>query len=196
MSCSTRTSASFCRIRNLSVCSGPTAIPPGRLKSAVRVVRVGAIAVRVIRVGAIRIGRSGGRIVVGRAGAGSSGADYRTRRDAGGDATPTWPIISAPVVAATADVDVPVHVDGVSVEIGAVEVPAVDVGAVEVPAVDVGAVEVPTVDVGAVEVPTVATGDTGPGAAPGTTAATTITTATAATTTAATAAKTAAPALE
>src|SRR5215471_5306175 len=75
-------------------------------------------AVRVIWVGAIWICR-GRRIVVWRAGSG--GADDGTRRDTGGNATPTWPVVAAPVVAATADVDVPV-------EVGAVEVPAVASG--------------------------------------------------------------------
>src|SRR5215471_9499518 len=70
-------------------------------------------AVRVIWVGAIWICR-GRRIVVWRAGSGC--ADYGTRRDTGGNATPTWPIVAAPV-----DVDVPVEVSGV-------EVPAVASG--------------------------------------------------------------------
>src|SRR5215472_6887236 len=119
----------------------------GRSKPAVRVIRVWAI-IWICRCRRIRV-------VIRRAGRG--GADYSTRRDAGGNATPTWPMIApAPVVTATADVDVPVHVDVVSVDVGGIEVSTVDVGGIEVPAVDVAAI---------------ASGDTGPGTAPGGTAA-------------------------
>src|SRR5439155_4240906 len=82
-------------------------------------------AVWVIRVWAVW-SRSRSRIVVRRAR--SSGADDRTRRDTGGNAAPTWPIIAAPV-ATSADVDVPVDVDvAAPVDAGAVEVPAIASG--------------------------------------------------------------------
>src|SRR5437867_6872375 len=74
---------------------------PARLshsKSAIRVIRVWTRRVRV-RVCRGRIGRTG-----------NGTADDGTRRDAGGDAAPTSPVISASV-AATADVDVAVDVD-------------------------------------------------------------------------------------
>src|SRR5215469_4242968 len=88
-------------------------------------------AVRVIRVWAIWISRSRGirvvRIVVWCGGSGSGSADDGTRRDTGGDATPTWAIIAAAV--ATADVDVAVDVN-IAIDVGAVEIPAVNIGTV------------------------------------------------------------------
>src|SRR6267143_2300417 len=88
-----------------------------RSKSAIRVIWVWTIRVRVCRG---RIGRTG-----------NSTADDGTRRDAGGDAAPTSPVITASV-AATADVDVAVDVDVAAVD---VDVAAVHVGAAEVTAV-------------------------------------------------------------
>ncbi len=101
----------------------------GRSKTAVRVIRVWAIAVRVIWVRAILRCRCR-RIVVWRCGSGSRGADYGARCDTGGNATPAWPVIATP-----ADVDVAVDIN-VAVDVSTVEIPAVNVGAVEVPAVD------------------------------------------------------------
>src|SRR6266404_597244 len=112
----------------------------GRSKSAIRVIWVWTIRVRVCRG---RIGRTG-----------DGTADDGTRRDAGGDAAPTAPVISASV-ATTADVDVAVDVNAVvvaAVHVGTVEVAAVHVGTVEVAAVHVGAAEVAAVHVGAAEV--------------------------------------------
>src|SRR5580693_1982115 len=135
----------------------------GRSKSAIRVIWVwtGRVRVRVCRG---RIGRTG-----------NGTADDGTRRDAGGDAAPTSPVIS-PSVATSADVDIAVDVDVAvvaAVHVGAVEVAAVHVGAVEVAAVHVGAVEVAAVHVGAVEVAAVrirATEVASAGACPGTAA--------------------------
>jgi hypothetical protein len=147
----------------------------GRSKSAIRVIWVWTRRVRVCR---CRIGRTG-----------NSTADDSTRRDAGGDAAPTSPVITASV-ATTADVDVAVDVDVAAVHVGTVEVAAVHVGAVEVAAVHIGAAEVAAVRIGAAEVAAVrvsaaevAAAGTGPGTA-----------ATAAETAAATAASTAAAA--
>src|SRR4029077_3647974 len=89
-------------------------------KSAIRVIWVWTRRVRVCRG---RIGRTG-----------NGTADDGTRRNPGGDAAPTSPIISASV-ATTADVNS-------AVDVIFADVNAVDVGAVEVAAVDVGAVEV------------------------------------------------------
>src|SRR6516162_4340086 len=108
-----------------------------RSKPAIRVIWVRTRWVWVCRVRVCR-----GRI--GRTGNGT--ADDGTRRDPGGDAAPTSPVISASVATA-ADVDVAVDVD-----VAAVDVRAVEVASVEVATVDVGAVEVAAVDVGAVEV--------------------------------------------
>src|SRR6516162_4729365 len=152
-----------------------------RSKPAIRVTWVWTRRVWVCRVRVCR-----GRI--GRTGNGT--ADDGTRRDPGGDAAPTSPIISASV-ATTAYVDVAVDID-----VGAVEVAAVDVGAVEVAAVDIGAVEVAAVDIGATEVASVCTGATevaSAGTGPGTAATAAITAAaTGASAAAATAAITAA----
>src|SRR6516162_6403231 len=106
-------------------------------KSAIRVtwVRTRWVGVCRVRVCRGRIGRTG-----------NGTADDGTRRDSGGDAAPTSPVISASVATA-ADVDVAVDVD-----VAAVDVRAVEVASVEVATVDVGAVEVAAVDVGAVEV--------------------------------------------
>src|SRR6266853_970820 len=103
-----------------------------RSKSAIRIIWVWTRRVRVRR----------GRIC--RTGNGT--ADDGARRDAGGDATPTSPVISASVTT-TADVDIAVDVD-----VAAVHVAAVHVGAVDVAAVHVGAVDVAAVRVGATEV--------------------------------------------
>src|SRR6516165_2226834 len=113
----------------------------GTSEPAVRVIGVRAIW-WICRGRGIRV-----RVVVRRGGSGSGSADDGTRRDTGGDATPTWPVIAAPV--ATADVDIAVDVDVAAVDVGAVKVPAVDVGAVKVPAVDT------------------ASSGTGPGTSPG-----------------------------
>src|SRR5580693_7248277 len=118
-----------------------------RSKSTVRVIWVWTRRVRVCRG---RIGRTG-----------NGTADDGTRRDAGGDAAPTSPVITASV-ATTADVDVAVDVDVAAVHVAAVHVAAVHVGAVEVAAVRVGAAEVAAVRVGATEV---AAAGTGPGTA-------------------------------
>src|SRR5271167_3884300 len=118
-----------------------------RSKSAIRVIWVWTRRVRVCRG---RIGRTG-----------NGTADDGTRRDAGGDAAPTSPVITASV-ATTADVDVAVHVDVAAVHVGTVEVAAVHVGAVEVAAVHIGATEVAAVHVSATEV---ASAGTGPGSA-------------------------------
>src|SRR6267378_4114084 len=109
-----------------------------RSKSAIRIIWVWTRRVWV-RVRRGRIGRTG-----------NGTADDGTRRDAGGDATPTSPVISASV-ATTADVAV--DVDVAAVHVGTVDVAAVHVGAVEIAAVHVGAVDVAAVHVGAVEVP-------------------------------------------
>src|SRR5580693_5754393 len=106
-----------------------------RSKSAVRVIWVWTGRVRVRRG---RIGRTG-----------NGTADDGTRRDTGGDATPTSPVISASVATA-ADVDVAVDVDIAAVHVGRVDVAAVHVGAVEVAAVHVGTVEIAAVRIGAV----------------------------------------------
>jgi len=74
--------------------------------------------------------------------AGSGSADDGTRRDTGSNATPTWPVIAAPIITAAADVDVPIHI-----HVTGVDVPAVYVGGVEIPAVYVGAVEVSAVNI-------------------------------------------------
>src|ERR1700756_3678013 len=65
-----------------------------RLKSAIRVIWVWTIRVRVCRVG-VGVGRTG-----------NGPADDGPRRDAGGDAAPTSPVITV-----SADVDVAVDVD-------------------------------------------------------------------------------------
>src|SRR6516162_3208707 len=156
-----------------------------RSKPAIRVTWVWTRRVWVCRVRVCR-----GRI--GRTGNGT--ADDGTRRDPGGDAAPTSPIISASVATA-ADVDVAVDVDVAdvaAVDVGAVEVAAVDVGAVEVASVHIGATEVASVCTGATEV---ASAGTGPGTAAATAAITAAATAaiTAATTGASTAAASAPP---
>src|SRR5580693_7709029 len=111
----------------------------GRSKSAIRVIWVwtGRVRVRVCRG---RIGRTG-----------NGTANDGTRGDAGGDAAPTSPVISASV-ATSADVDVAVDVDVAAVHVGTVEVAAVHVGAVEVAAVHIGAAEVAAVRAGAAEI--------------------------------------------
>src|SRR6516164_6833496 len=142
-----------------------------RSKPAIRVIWVRTRWVWVCRVRVCR-----GRI--GRTGNGTT--DDGTRRDPGGDAAPTSPIISASVATA-ADVDVAVDVDVAdvaAVDVGAVEVAAVDVGAVEVASVHIGATEVASVCTGATEVASVCTGATevaSAGTGPGTAATAAIT---------------------
>src|SRR5439155_1572146 len=113
-----------------------------RSKSAIRVIWVWTRRIR-IRVCRGRIGRTG-----------DGTADDGTRRDAGGDAAPTSPVISASV-ATTADVDVAVDVDAVvvaAVHVGTVEVAAVHVGAAHVAAVHISAAHVAAVHISAAHV--------------------------------------------